>query len=301
MEIWKMQRYAIAVVAVAAVLAACGSDDDNAGTAVTQGPPGTGTGTGGGAATVTAITASQDTANALVSEVNASVSGIQEASAADFLPGGIGTVGLPTGITSQGTIDCSTLGGGSGSGSGTVSYSFTVDENTSVPTASTFAYNNCSFGAAGYSYSMNGSGSLVYTNFNASNGDYTYTLTYNVTYSFSGGGYSDSGTINSTETCTSVADVENCSYRVGDNQISNVSVQSSGSVTTIAEATVAGTYLNCVYSGWTYDAATGRATSGTVTVTDGSGNSAVVTATGSGYTVVITIGSSVSTWTVSFS
>lgn len=48
-------------------------------------------------------------------------------------------------------------------------------------------------------------------------------------------------------------------------------------------------WLELDYSGWTYDAATGVASAGTITVTGITGNSAAITITPNGYSVAITV------------
>ena len=51
---------------------------------------------------------------------------------------------------------------------------------------------------------------------------------------------------------------------------------------------------------WVYNTATGRASSGTIEVTFNNGDSVLITATGTGYTVAVTIGGSTTNYTVTF-
>lgn len=284
----------LALVAALAALTACGGGGDDSSTDTPT--DGTTTPAPGTPTDLREITLSQSTADAAVATVNEGVAAVREVGAANLLPGGLVARGLPTGATSSGTIQCSTLGS---SGSGSIDYTMTYDDSTFFPSSYSYVYNNCTFSSTGYSYAMSGSGSLNYSRY-VSATDYVFTLVYDLTYSYTGGGYSDSGTVSSTETCTASGDSVDCTYQVGDSALRDVSITTSGSVTTIDNATIDGSYVDCVYSGWSYDASNGRATSGTVTVTDGNGNTAVITATTSGYTVVITVGGSSQTYTVSF-
>ncbi len=252
-------------------------------------------------ATVTAaIALSQTSANQLVADVNAGVSSLRQADAVALLPFGAQTSTLPMGATIDQTIDCGSLDGGTGSGSGTISFTTNVNDSTGQPVSTQFAYNNCSFGGAGFSYSINGTGGLTYTNW-TNETSFTFRLVYNMTYSFTNGGYSDAGTLNSVQTCIVNGDLEDCSYSFGDNQVRDVTLSTNGSVTTVSQGRISNDYVDCLYNGWVFDSTTGRATAGTVTVTAPNGDRAVITAANNGYTVVITVGGSSNTFTVAFS
>lgn len=250
------------------------------------------------AAPAAVIALTQASANQLVDEVNAGVSALRQADTVAALPFGAQTVSLPLGATINQSIDCSTLGGESGSG--TISYSITVDDATGQPVSSLFNYNNCSFSAAGFTSSINGTGSLTFTNW-ASETSYSFRLVYDLTYSFTSGSYSDSGTVRSEQVCTINGELEDCSYSFGDDQVRDVVITNNGGVTTVERGRITNVNIDCVYDGWVFDESAGRATAGTVTVTAPNGDRAVITATSAGYTVVITVGGSSSTFTVAFS
>lgn len=250
-----------------------------------------------GGGQLTTIAASQDTANKAVQSVNQGVATLRQADAASSLPGGAFTRTLPGGASIQQSLACATLGTG---GSGTIDFTINVDDATQRPTTSTFNYNNCSFQSVGYSASFNGTGALTYSNY-VSAESFTYSLTFNMSYNISSGGVVEQGTLNSTEVCTISAAGADCRFQVGDALVDNVTISTSGSVTTISSGSIDSSTIDCVYTGYTYDGATGRATSGSVTVTDAQGNQAVVTASATGYTVVITVNGQSSTWTVAFS
>lgn len=246
------------------------------------------------------VSASQASAEALVAEVNDRVADVRSAGLTGGLPLGAQIVLLPTGALFTDSVPCASLAAG-GTGSGSIDLTYTTDDATGAPVRGDFDFNDCRFSTSGTSTRVDGRGSVVYSNYLGPN-DYTITLTYdNVGYEYMFGGVVESGTLNMVQTCTSAAGVESCTVTVGDSTLQDVSVEQDGSITTVQHATVTGTTLTIEYEGWVYDSSLHRATGGTVTVTDSAGNRAVITATGTGYTVVVTlVGGASSTWTVAF-
>lgn len=248
-------------------------------------------------AAAAAIELNQQSANKLVADVNAGVAQLQQADAVGGLPFGAQIMALPIGATVNQSIACSTIGTG---GSGAINYSMTYNESTGQPVSVNYTYDNCSFTSAGFSYAFNGSGAMSYSNW-VDQSNYSFTISYNLTYSFVSAGYTDSGTVNSTESCTFIAGAANCSLRIGSNDVRDVQITSQGSVTTVQTGRISNSEIDCVYSGWVYDSSIGRATSGTVTVTAPNGDRAVITATSTGYTVAITVSGVSQTFIVTFS
>jgi hypothetical protein len=130
--------------------------------------------------------------------------------------------------------------------------------------------------------------------------NFTMRVSYDMTYSASAAGYTDSGTVSGVQTCTFSGGDANCDADFGDDNVSNVTLTNTGSTTTVQAGRITNTEVDCVYSNWFYDSSTGRATTGTVTVTAPNGDRAVITATSTGYTVVITVGTTTQTFTVAF-
>jgi len=289
MTSWKQFFTRAAALAALAGLAACGGGD-------------------GGGSGIKSISASQQSADRFVAEVNGLADDIRQADAADQIPsaGPFGfsasasassNASLPTGAVITETLNCSDLGT---SGSGTLGFTMDYNSSSGKPNYISFSYNNCSFSDAGYTYSIDGTGKMTFERYVAED-DFTFVLAYDLTYSYSGGGVQDTVTIESTEVCTIDGESIQCRYRIGDYDIASFLVESEGNLTTIHEATIESDDVTITFVGWVYDSALGRATSGTVTITDADGNTAEITATGSGYTVVTVVDGATSTWTVSFS
>lgn len=238
------------------------------------------------------IQATQQSAAALVTAVNDGVAALRQADAAGrFSPGGARALLLPGGATQTLNFPCD---------SGSYDITTNIDDVALRPVSATFAFNNCNFGGNGLGSALyNGTGSMNFTNWvDAAN--FTFSLVYNISYTINYGSTVESDTINSTETCTIAGGVYNCSILDGDNQIRSVQLTTSGTVTTVSDGIIDSPTIDCDYNGWVYDSATGRATGGSVTITDGQGNSAVITVTATGYQVVITLNGSTSTWVVPF-
>jgi hypothetical protein len=240
------------------------------------------------AAANAAIVASQSWASAAVSAANGGVANFVAVQNTSLLPAGSLFLSLPIGATFSGTIPCSSLGT---NGSGSVSYSQTLDVST------TYTYDNCIWTSNGETLFFNGTGSLIYTNF-VSSSNFTYNITWTLSYAFTGP-FNASGTLtNDSETCTiSAPGAINCSYSFGGYLILNPPVvMIGGNVATVTNATatitVAGVTesAQAVWSNWVYNQSLGYATSGNVTFTDSNGDSSTVIANGDGtYTVTVTI------------
>jgi hypothetical protein len=283
--------------AFVAALAACGGGGDDAPAPQAPAPA-----PSPAPAAVVEVSPSQQAADGLVAEANRSVGRVLQANAASGLPVGALITALPTGATVNGTLECSNFGT---NGSGTVSYTYTTSDGTGQPVSYVFTYNNCTWSVSGITIAYNGTVTWDWTRYTSAT-DYAVTYAYDITYSYTGA-YTSSGTIRSSATCVNTAGALSCSYNIDGARVrNNISITTSGTVTTVRSATVeldgttsSGT-LTITYDNWIYDGATGRATSGSVTVTDSRGNSAVVTATGTGYTVVVTYNGAQSTYTVAY-
>jgi hypothetical protein len=287
MTSWKQFFTRAAALAALTGLAACGGGD-------------------GGGSGIRSISASQQSADKFVAEVNGLVDDIRQADAADQIPsagpfgfsaGASSNASLPTGAVITETLSCSDFGT---AGSGSLGFTMDYNSSSGKPNFISFSYNDCSFGDSGYTYSIDGTGKMTFERYVAED-DFTFVLTYDLTYSYSGDGVSDSVTVESTEVCTIQGESIECRYRIGDYDIASFLVESEGSLTTIHEATIESSDVTIVFDGWMYDSSLGRATAGMVLITDADGNSAQITATGSGYTVVTVVDGATSTWTVTIS
>jgi hypothetical protein len=284
-----MSRILIALLAGAA-LSACGGGDDG-------GPPGNGNGGGntGSAppatgAPTTAITSDQGSASALA---NASISGanaLVQASSASGLPLGV-LVSPPTGLQSTQTTACPY----GGSVTTTINMAGTGGITSGDTVQSTYA--NCAYAAG---YVMNGSSQIRYDRWvSATDFAFSVTLT-NFTYTYDGrtwGPYSYTGNYAYANGSYSYSYTVNGATIVGQPVVST-----SGTNITVNSGTVRTTYgggwVEWTYQGFTYDSATGRPISGTVTVTGSNGTRAVITVTSTGYTVAITVNGTTTTYTV---
>jgi hypothetical protein len=274
-----------------AALAACGGGGgDDGGSGAAPPPPAAPPASSG--TTLGGIENTQAKAGEAVSVVNANVADIAKAAAAGVLPGGSHILTLPSGATLTGSYPCGT--------SGNVSYTYNYDATTGRPQSYEFRYNACVYTFGGTTVTYSGTGTLNYTRWNSAT-DWEYTYTYDFSYSYRSATYNADQTINTQMTCTHSGNATECAYSFGSNRVRNVTATTSGNVTTVTRATISSTNnITIVYDNWVYDASLRRATSGSVTISDASGNSIVVTATGTGYTVRITYNGTTTTYTVSF-
>jgi len=238
------------------------------------------------------VALTQQSANGLVADVNAGVAQLQQASlVGGLLPFGAQITVLPIGAVQDIPLQyCE---------SGSASVRLTTNDSTGQPQSAVMSFSNCTYGAGGFSANVNGSATATFTAW-TNETNYTLQLGYDISYSFTGPAGNETGSYTGQQTCTIANDVENCTTTVGSNEVSNVTVRTAGNVTTVDTGRISNSLIDCVYSGWVFDSSTGRATSGTVTVTAPNGDRAVITATTNGYTVVITVGGTSQTFTVTF-
>ena len=288
-------RALAACVACAALTAGCGGGGSDAGSNLNPTPPAPAPGPAPGPAPAPStgappITPSANGARATVDYINDAVADIATAGSTDGLPGASLTAALPTGATVTGSFPCS---------SGNVSYSYTYNDATAAPVSYSFSYNNCSYGTAQYGYTYNGTATLNYSNYLSAT-SFSFSQVYDITYTYTSNGYTSSGSSKFSQTCNYTSTGLQCSYLVGDNAVSDISVSSSGSVTTVSSATVTSGSVTLRYTGWVYDAGTGRATAGTVTVSDGNGNSATVQVVSGGYRVTVVYNGATTVYDVAY-
>ncbi len=269
---------------------------------------GGGGGGGGGGLTVNsaptaALSGSQSNAAALAAEIQKDVPDLVSLASAKP-PGAINT--LPGGVLT--TLQCSSLGQ---SGSGT----YSVDSNigSGGPTTGstiTITYGNCTFTSSGSTSTINGSMTLTYTRYNSAQ-DFAISTKYtNLTMAFtSPSGNYTYGPMNGTYTIDFANGTYSYSSTMANGGASNISssnIVTSGSSITITSATYvynstsASGVIKVVFNNWRYDSTTGRAVSGSITVTGANGNTVKIDATGTGYTVTYTVNGAVTAYTVAF-
>lgn len=217
------------------------------------------------------IAHSQSAADRLVATVNTGVAQLRQSQVlGGLLPFGAQTMVLPVGAVQTIPLAyCST---------GSAGMSLTTSDSTGQPVSAQMSFSNCSYGFGGVSATVNGGATVTVTAW-TNETNYAFRLAYDIAYSFTGPAGNESGTYAGQQTCTVVNDVDNCTTTVGSNEVSNVTVRTAGTVTTVDTGRINNSRIDCVYSGWVFDAGTGRATSGSVTVTAPNGDRAVITAT----------------------
>jgi hypothetical protein len=277
----KQYSHLALTVICTAFLSACGGGGGTTtpSTGGSSGGSGAGTETGGGAGGGT-LASSQSVAGQSVADINAGVATFKKADSAKNAPGG-GAIGALT------TLNCSTYGGTGSIG---------IDYDASG--SSTITYNACTIAGS----TLNGTISTAISGTPGVAGS-TVTQTYNnFTISYAG---APAETITGSTTCTygSTAGSFTCSQSVNGYAVSNVSISSSGTRTTVNAGRLVGatSYGNatCDYTGWVFDSSTGRATAGTAVLDYGNGNRIEITASAASYTVKITYNGTVNTYTVS--
>lgn len=268
--------------------------------------------------TVTRVQSGQSGASVMVQVANANVDEIAQASNAQNLPGqagpsSIGSFAKAMGVVTEpmakpsvlSSFNCAQLGGGTGSG--TYSIDSNYDANTG-DTNSRITYDQCSYSYAGVNVVLNGYSATQITH--TDQNTFVYNTDYDVTYQYSGT-YSGNYTYKGNQSCIytiSPSYSYNCSYNIGDTNVSGVSgVTVSGTRTTIGQGTIKtrradnANSLTITYSNWVYDSTTGRAT-GRAVVEDSEGNRATIEATANGngvtYTVTIVYQGNTTTYTV---
>lgn len=241
----------------------------------------------------TTLTASQSSAQSLADSARANADALVQAGTLNGVPIGV-LVSPPNALTSSSTQPC-TAGG-------TFTYTFNFASNTgTLSSGDTYSasYNNCSFSTGSV---ISGSINVVYSRW-VSATDYAFDITatgYTVTSgSFSYGPYSYSAHYDNTGGQFSY------SYTVnGSTVIGQPVVAVTGTSATISSGTIrtnyGGGWVEVSISNWHYDTATGRPTSGTMTVTAANGTTATITVTNTGYTVQITVNGVTSSYSVPF-
>jgi hypothetical protein len=271
---------------VAFTLTACGGSDTPA-----AGGAGAGAGAGGvPTATTGTLTANQTSAAAFVKAVNDGVALLNKADAASDVPG------FTAGAVAT-TLNCNLF---DPAGTGTYTFDSNATSANLAGTNITIQYNNCAFGGA----SFNGGMTLTYDTYVAAN-NFSFTQTY-TNFTVGGIGLAGTQTANGTTRCTVTPTDTTCSTTIDGAQVSNVRLTNSGTTTTVQSANVranlasANGYVDCVYNGWSFNSATGRAGAGTVTITGLGNTTATVSTSATGYTVVVNINGVSTTYTVPF-
>jgi hypothetical protein len=264
---------------------------------------GGGGGGGGGSATEAdknfpTAAASATFAASSVTEVNGLIEEIRQADVSGNvggLPMGAMITGPATGTTSSGSLNCSQLGT---NGSGTVNYTFNYTDNRLVSMAAT--YHDCQYTSAGTTIKLNGKYSFKYTAYTDET-HYTLAYSFNLTYDYTGPSFNDSGTLKTAQSCTQNGGEYECHFQINDGYLlDDYDVSSTSTTITVHTASITTANATIVISNWVYNTTTGRASSGTINVTYANGDHVTITATGSGYTVVVTIGGNASTYNVAY-
>ncbi len=212
---------------------------------------------------------------------------------------------LPGGVL---TVNCT--------GSGNVSVTYNAIFTGSGPAAGaseTFSYNDCVMTSSTETNTLNGTVTVTYNAFTSAT-DWVIVLSWSdlsdvatgtniYTYGPASGSITltfNNGTYTYSNAVATLANGGVTNITVGDVTYSgsNVIISSANYVYTSAAA---GGVVTVAVSNWTYSTTTGLPIGGTITVTDGYGDTVVITASTSGYTVVYTINGVQSTYTVSYS
>jgi hypothetical protein len=244
------------------------------------------------------LAASQTSAAALAAEIqDGATQLVKVASAPSDLPGAVGGV--------EETLQCSQLSPG-GSGSATVDESNFSGGSPSAGAYVEITYNDCTLTSGSLTESINGSLEEEYVSYSSTT-DFAIAIeATNLTVDISG---QAEVTLNFSETLTLSNGNETVSYTAangGSLEITSSDVVTSGNDVTITSATyvyqsaAGGGVVSAVYDNWEYDTTTGLPISGSVTVTGANGNTVVIDATSSGYTVTYTVAGVASSYTVTY-
>lgn len=287
---------------VSLLIAGCGgggSDGDG-----NKGGPGGSSSLTINSAPTAVFSGSQANAAALAKEIQDDVPELVGLTSTKNLPSAINT--LPGGVVT--TLECSSFSE-NGNGSGT----YTVDNNIGnggITTGSKIAisYNDCTFVAAGYTYTVKGSMTITYTRY-TSETDFAMSMTYsNLTTTLTSGSDSYSyGPISGTYNIDYANGTYSFSYTLSNGGASNISssnIITSGNNITITSATYvynsesSGGIVKVVFDNWSYNTTTGHPVSGSITVTGANGNTVKIDATATTYTVTYTVNGVVTAYTV---
>lgn len=284
MNQWKRLVAMAAAMSMLAGMTACGGDGDGGG------------GGGGGSGGLEKVEASQQAAEGMVEEVNELVLELRSAEASSQVPTGAHISALPIGATVEGSMQCSDLGT---SGSGTLSYVYTYQGDK--PVSWVYSYNDCTYTISGFTYHMDGTFSMTYSSYTNSE-NFRYTYVYDLDYEYTSESYSGSHSITARQSCVMSGGNLTCTHQTssGEYNLGSWDIDIDGDTITVVNATIVGKNVTIVFDDWVFDSSTGRALSGTVQVTDKNGNSALLTATGDGYSVEVTVNGASSTWNVTY-
>lgn len=264
---------------LAAALGGCGSGSDP----MSASPAST---TSESNASAVMISATQQSANALVAVAGDSTLDAATAQAVSTLTSGADATFFANTATVSGDYACSALGV---NGSGSIAYTGMVNVGTGVPQSLSLNFEQCMFTAFLNTYSINGTESTSFSSYTSPT-QFALVESWDVMLQISGS-WMYNRTFNGSATCTEAGGSLSCSYDLKTTQINaGFAASLNGSVVTVSTATLASQGLTLVLHNWVYDAALGYATAGSITVTDMDGNTATITADGNGtYTVTETI------------
>lgn len=241
------------------------------------------------------VAATQTSADALVSAAGSSTMDISMAQSLSSVPTTLNAVNSPASATLSGSYACSALGN---NGSGDIGFTGTVSLPSGDPQSLALTINDCTFSIGLNTYALNGSESSSYLSY-VSSTDFVFSESWNVTLAVTGA-WTYTRDFNGTASCSADAGALSCAFDLGSSQIeAGFSATQAGSVTTVNSANLMSRGLTMVMTDWVYDSAVGYAVSGSVLLTDATGNSSLITAMGGGtYTVVNTVGGMATSYTV---
>jgi hypothetical protein len=107
--------------------------------------------------------------------------------------------------------------------------------------------------------------------------------------------------LKTSQSCTRDGSDYECHFQINDGYLlDDYSVSSTDTTITVHSASITTANATIVISNWVYNTSTGRASAGTIDVSYANGDHVTITATGTGYTVVVTIGGNAGTYEVGF-
>lgn len=281
----RISKKTLAAWLFTSLLAACGGggsggSDSNG----DSGPPAS------GIPTIT-LTPSQQTANDLAADAVDGARSLFKTTAAQGLPIGV-LISAPTGTTQTSNESCTI----SGSAKWTVSAK-NLNGNPVAGDSITIVLTNC---VDVVGLVQNGTIKVVFTRFTDEN-NFAFTVQLvNFSYTENGVSY---GPYSYLSTWDLTNGVFSYAFSVDGNTVVGLPVvQTSGNQVTIQSGDVhqnfGSGWLDWHYDNFVYDSVTGRPVSGSVTVVGSGGTSAVLTATATGYTVLIAANNSSQTYNV---
>lgn len=251
------------------------------------------------------LASSQSSANALATEIQNNAPRVVAASEVLSLP--LAMSALPGGVSS-GSIDCSAITGMGGSGS--ISYTVDIHSPPLSGDSGSATFNACMIVYNGVSYTLNGTAGMSFPRYSSST-DYAFIIGYsNFSVSaVSGAGNYSSGQVSGSITLDDTNGTVTVTSNLDDGSATDIAssnVQYNGAQITITSASyvynspAAGGIIKVDFSNWVYDTSTGKPVSGSITVTGANGDSVMIVANGSDYTVTYTISGVQTSYTVSY-